>query len=170
MRGFLKTGGASLAPFLAMALALAGCMAPVDTARAPDAQISTIALWDTEAFDGRWYEVAGVDAGGQGCTVGAITFARQASGDFFVTQGPCAGQPARQGQARVTAPGRMVLNGQDVWVLWVDADYQTAVIGAPDGRIGWILSRSRAIRADKLAAAKEILDWNGYDLSRLSVY
>jgi len=52
-------------------------------------------------------------------------------------------------------------------VLWVDEGYRTAVVGAPNGRSGWILNRDPQIPADRLAAAREILDFNGYDLSRL---
>jgi len=37
----------------------------------------------------------------------------------------------------------------------------------PSGRAGWILNRDPQIPSDRLAAAREILDFNGYDLSRL---
>ncbi|WP_296432028.1 lipocalin family protein, partial [Yoonia sp.] len=46
-------------------------------------------------------------------------------------------------------------------------DYRTAVVGAPNGRSGWILNRTPDIRADRLDAARDILEFNGYDLSRL---
>ena len=54
-------------------------------------------------------------------------------------------------------------------MLWADADYRTLVIGTPNGRLGFILNRG-AISADRLVAAWEILDWNGYDLRQLRVY
>ena len=44
---------------------------------------------------------------------------------------------------------------------------RTSVIGSPDGRVGWVLDRSRDIPRDRLAAAREILAFNGYDLTRL---
>ena len=55
----------------------------------------------------------------------------------------------------------------EYWVLWVDESYRTAVIGTPNGRAAWILNRDPAIPADRLAAAREMLDFNGYDLTRL---
>ena len=55
----------------------------------------------------------------------------------------------------------------DYWVLWVDEGYRTAVVGAPNGKSGWILNRDPQIPTDRLNAAREILDFNGYDLDRL---
>ena len=57
--------------------------------------------------------------------------------------------------------------GAEWWVLWVDADYRTLAVGTPDGRFGFILNRDGALPPDRLAAAREILEWNGYDLARL---
>jgi len=63
--------------------------------------------------------------------------------------------------------GRMIAGGQTFWVHWLDINNRTAVIGTPDGRYGWIMDRTGAPSADRLKAAREILDWYGYDLSRL---
>ena len=52
-------------------------------------------------------------------------------------------------------------------VLWLDADNRTAAIGAPDGRIGWIMDRSPRGGADRIAAAREIMEWQGYDMARM---
>jgi apolipoprotein D and lipocalin family protein len=52
-------------------------------------------------------------------------------------------------------------------VLWVDEGYRTAVVGAPNGRVGWILNRDPDIPEDRLIAAREVLDFNGYDVSQL---
>lgn len=40
---------------------------------------------------------------------------------------------------------------------------------APPGTAGWILNRDPAIPPDRLAAAREMLDFNGYDLTGLVV-
>jgi apolipoprotein D and lipocalin family protein len=49
----------------------------------------------------------------------------------------------------------------------VDEGYRTAVVGAPNGKSGWILNRDPQIPVDRLNAAREVLDFNGYDLDRL---
>ena len=79
-----------------------------------------------------------------------------------------------RGFAEVVGPGRLEVTfptlpfgASDYWVLWTDDGYRTAVVGAPDGRSGWILNREPTIPADRLTAAREVLDFNGYDLSRL---
>jgi len=45
----------------------------------------------------------------------------------------------------------------------------TAVVGTPNGRAGWILNRTPEMRADRLEAARQVLAFNGYDLSRLQM-
>lgn len=81
-----------------------------------------------------------------------------------------------KGSAEIVGPGRLKVKfpsipfvKADYWVLWVDQDYRTAVVGAPNGQSGWILNRTPEISADRLTAAKEILDFNGYDLGRLEI-
>jgi apolipoprotein D and lipocalin family protein len=84
-----------------------------------------------------------------------------------------AGERQTPGRARPSGPGRLDLRLEGAafdggyWVLWVDEGYRTAVVGQPSGQAGWILNRDPAIPADRLRAAREILEWNGYDLRRL---
>ena len=47
------------------------------------------------------------------------------------------------------------------------ADNRAMVIGTPSGHFGAILSRAPTLRADLLEAARQLLDFNGYDLKRL---
>ena len=78
------------------------------------------------------------------------------------------------GTARIVAPGELEVRfsgvpfvAADYWVLWVDADYETAVVGVPSGRAGWILARTPTIDAARRARAEAVLEANGYDPSRL---
>ncbi len=70
------------------------------------------------------------------------------------------------------APGRYVIQMPDgtlrqMWVIWVDESFRTAVVGNPDGTFAWILDRQPKGGADRIRAAREILDFNGYDLTQL---
>lgn len=65
------------------------------------------------------------------------------------------------GTAPLVGPGRIRVNGEDWWVIWVDADYRTLAIGTPSGRFGLVLDRG-AIPVDRLNAARDIFDFNGY--------
>ena len=71
---------------------------------------------------------------------------------------------------KVSGPGRFAeTGGRQFWVLWVDEGYRTAVIGTPDGSFGFVLNRDAAIPADRLEAARQVLDFNGYDVAQLQV-
>lgn len=62
--------------------------------------------------------------------------------------------------------GRFHLDGQEIWIYWLDADNRTAALGDPHGTRVWIMDRSGK-PGERLRAAREILDWYGYDLNRL---
>ncbi|MCP5036327.1 MAG: hypothetical protein GY945_01870 [Rhodobacteraceae bacterium] len=68
-------------------------------------------------------------------------------------------------------PGRLVYGelpfATEYWVLWVDEDYRTAAIGTPSGTFGWIIDRERSGGEDRIVAAREVLEWLGYDMNRL---
>ena len=81
--------------------------------------------------------------------------------------------PVRAGRYEVETPqpAAAVLFGTATpkfLVLWVDDDFRTAVVGTPDGSFGWVMDRPGQGSADRLTAAREVLDFNGYDLGRLS--
>ena len=66
-------------------------------------------------------------------------------------------------------PGRLAVEGgPELWVLWVDDDFRTAVVGTPDGSLGWIMDRPGQASPDRTRAAREVLEWSGYDLGRLA--
>ncbi len=54
-----------------------------------------------------------------------------------------------------------------LWMLWVDEGYRTAVFGTPDGAQAWILDRHAKGGADRITAAREILEFNGYDIGAM---
>ena len=75
-------------------------------------------------------------------------------------------EPRGQGRWRPVGEG---LGGFDVelWVLWMDFDDRTMAIGTPDGRFGLILDKSATGGVDRIAAARDIMKWFGYEVSRL---
>ncbi|MCB1340451.1 MAG: lipocalin family protein [Pseudooceanicola sp.] len=132
--------------------------------------------FDAERFAGQWQVVARMGAPeDESARLGeAFVFGKPGAG-WTVTQTrvSCNGDECSQYQAdrpvRQVAPGRIDVDGAMWWVLWVDDGFRTAAIGTPDGSFGWIMDRKgpQGIGADRLAAAKEIMDWAGYDLTRL---
>lgn len=62
--------------------------------------------------------------------------------------------------------GRLVMGDEQLWVHWLDADNRTAAMGNPQGTRVWIMDRTGK-PGERLNAAREILEWYGYDLSRM---
>lgn len=161
--------------WLALAVALAAC-APLAGYRDTSVTIASAAAFDPARYAGTWYEVASYPVPFQeGCAGTQATYTPRADGTIGV-RNLCFRNGAWQGiegTARVVGPGRLRvrLDGvpfrADYWVLWVAEDYGTAVVGTPDGRAGWVLNRTPDIRPDRLAAAREVLEFNGYDLAAL---
>lgn len=51
----------------------------------------------------------------------------------------------------------------DYWVIGLDEDYQWAVIGTPDRKYGWVLSRAPALDEAAMEAIFAIIEQNGYE-------
>ncbi len=169
---------------LVFALFLVGCTAQgsgglFSVYRDTEAPISSKAVFEPERYLGVWHEVARYpvpfEAGCVGVTaeyglrddglLSVLNICRNADGS----------EKSRiEGTAEIVGPGRLKVRfpsvpfvAADYWVLWTDEDYRTAVVGAPNGRSGWILNREATIRADRFNAARDVLEFNGYNLSRL---
>ena len=151
---------------LAAALLLAACAAkpPAPSAgfRAADAPIWSAAAFQPSQAAGTWRQVAGFQPAGADCGAGAVEITPEAGG-VRLNGTLCLAGVARNvsGLAMPTGPGRLSVAGEDWWILWVDTGYRTMAIGTPSGRFGFILDRG-AIPGDRLTAAREIFDFNGY--------
>lgn len=153
---------------LALALLVSACVGAgpaTDTGfRNADVPIWSAAAFAPAQIVGRWQQVAAYQAAADGkCRGGALEF-RPASGGLAVDGVLCLNGSARKvsGVAQPAGPGRLALKGQeDWWILWVDSGYRTLAIGTPSGRFGFVLDRG-AVAPDRLAAAREVFDFNGY--------
>ncbi len=146
-------------------LLLTACAAPgrgpVDGFRRDGAPIASAALFEPQRFLGDWVVVAETPGPEARCPA-EVTWARSGPG---YTRARCPG--AAEVRA-LSGPGRFTGSGAaPIWVLWVDSGYRTAVLGTPDGSFARILNRDPVIPADRYAAARELLDFNGYDLRAL---
>jgi apolipoprotein D and lipocalin family protein len=54
----------------------------------------------------------------------------------------------------------------DYWVIGLDHDYRWAVVGSPDRRYGWVLSRTPRLDDASKANIRELLERQGYAWSR----
>ena len=153
-------------------LGLAACAAAPDgggtALRVPSAPIYSAAAFDTTRLAGRWAQVAGF---GAACAPGVVEFTPTPQG-LTLRGSLCldgrqvrlSGPVAPLGQGRFAVPGMA-----DWWVLWVDSGYRTLAIGTPSGAFGFVLDRG-AIPRDRLDAARELFDFNGYSAPGLTAY
>lgn len=160
---------------MALLMVLAGCAAPsVPGFRDPGARISSSAAFDGARFAGQWQVVAAYDEEAA-CGVRPEIWTLDAAAGFVIRGNDCAAGSVHGFATKgvVNGPGRILRAGragnEALWVMWVDADYRVAAIGTPDGRFGRIMARPGAARGDLIAAAREVMDFNGYDISRLQM-
>ena len=140
--------------------------------------MASIVGFEPGRYAGLWYEVASFPTPFQaGCKDTTAEYQVTGEGTFRL-RNRCLidGVPETiDGVAELAGPGRLSVKlegvpvAADYWVLWVDEGYRTAVVGVPSGRAGWILNRTPEIPADRLAVARDILRFNGYDVGALQM-
>jgi apolipoprotein D and lipocalin family protein len=143
---------------------LAACAAK--PAATPEFRTSSDPIWSAAGFQmgevaGTWQQVADFRAAGS-CEAGAVEMTPEDRALRLRGTLCLAGKAETvSGLAPLIGPGRLRVRGEEWWVIWVDEGYRTLAIGTPSGRFGIILDRG-AIPVDRLNAAREIFDFNGY--------
>lgn len=163
---------------LTAAIALAACTGP--SFRDTTKPIAARQDFQPERYLGQWYEIARFPVRfEEGCTATTAQYGPIDATTISVLNTCHKGTPdgpaeSISGKATIVAPGELKVRfasvpfvAADYWVLWVDEDYQTAVVGVPSGTSGWILARTPAIDAKRRAEAEAALERNGYDTSKL---
>lgn len=141
-------------------LALAACRTPTH------APLPTVAQVEVARYMGTWYEIAHLPNRFQAdCvadTQAHYAFAddrvqvtnrcRTASGEFKQARGIAKIVPD-SGNAKLRVSFFRPFYG-DYWILALDPDYQWVLVGDPDRRYAWVLSRSKQLDA---AALEQLL-------------
>lgn len=148
--------------------------------RDPSSTITSQADFDPTRYLGTWYEIARYPVSFQeGCTATTATYGLIDDDTISVVNRCRDGSPDGpvkeiQGTATIEAPGQLRVRFSSIpfarapyWVLWVDESYDTAVVGVPNGRAGWILARTPEITPETRTQAESILRANGYDTMAL---
>lgn len=171
---------------LLLALALAACgNAPASRQGfRSDAPIYSNAVLNLSQTQGRWAQVASFakDPANE-CRSGGASILETATGLAILARLCLDGEAVDiNSPLAITGPGRLTPTAKVAapldrawWVLWADTDLRTLVIGTPDGSFGFILNRGASLTPapltpDRLAAAKQVLVFNGYDTTRLQVW
>lgn len=163
-----------------LTLAIAGCG---ERYRDETVAMVTVERVDLGRYAGRWYEIARFPVWFQeGCTGVTADYALRPDGRVDVLNacfednldGPretatavARSTDSSDARLKVRFSDLVPIEG-DYWVIFLDDDYQTAVVGVPSGSAGWILSRTPQVESARLEAARAALTRNGYDLGRLT--
>jgi apolipoprotein D and lipocalin family protein len=141
-----------------------------------------VASVDLNRYMGKWYEIAKIPNRFQKKCAGDTTaeYELMADGTVLVVNS-CLDHKGKRmiakGIAKVTDPvthaklkvsfvrflGVNFFWG-DYWILGLDREYQYAVVGVPDRKYGWILSRKTELSNEQWIAVKDILRRQGYNL------
>ena len=143
-----------------------------------DVPIYSNAVLDLRQTSGRWTQAAAFTRDPESdCRAGGASLIETKTGLTILARLCLNGKPVDiNSPLDMTGPGRLTPKDAPPpldrawWVLWADTDLRTLVIGTPDGSFGFILNRNAPLTPDRLAAAKQVLAFNGYDVSRLSVW
>ena len=164
-----------------LALILAGCGGAVPSSgdlaipfRNPTAPIGVTSRYEDVRFAGAWHvrgayplddALRRVERLGDG-PVWALEMQRcEAHGACKIT--------VTRWAAEVDVPGADTLRNPEggparrAVVVWVDDGYRTAAVGDADGRFAWVLDRSPTGGADRIAAARRVLEFSGFDLREM---
>jgi len=145
-----------------------------------EAPVASVAELDLARYVGKWYEIASFPMFFQRNCIGDTTaeYGLTPDGAVSVTN-RCRtdnGFDEAQGKASVVEGSR---NARlkvsffwpfraDYWVIGLDADYRWAVVGNPNRKYLWILSRTPQLGKDLLDAALKSATVQGFDLRLLN--
>ncbi len=150
----------------------------VDIFRDPSAQIASQTNVTADRMAGSW--VIRQRFASQIGPVGVVTFSTLPNGALQMAQArqTCDIDACLNVESlfllKQTGPGRWlpvdppaVISPAVIWVMWMDFDSRTAAIGTPSGEFGWIMDKNPTGGGDRITAARDIMDWFGYDVSQL---
>jgi apolipoprotein D and lipocalin family protein len=134
---------------------------------------------DPERYLGRWYEIARVPNALQDRCEGATSdWSKARDGQYDVVQTCHIGSPSGpakvwKGAAHMIAPSKIRIGffggfvHQDYWVIDRGDDYSWSIMGTPDPRYVWIMSRRAVLSPQQKAALVARTRALGYDTAAL---
>lgn len=165
---------------ISLCIALACLSACGSSYRNADVPITAKQDFDATRYLGTWYEIARYPVRFQeGCTATTATYGLVDDDTISVINRcrentPDGPEKSIEGNADIVGPGQLSVKFGAVplvrapyYVLWTDDAYETAVVGVPSGRAGWILARAPQISPETRTEAEAVLLAAGYDLSQL---
>lgn len=148
---------------------------------------------DLEKYAGQWYEIARLpmyfqrncnsdvtatytlnkDKAGNLDSVGVLNECRKEDGSMMKAEGLAKPNNTSGSQLKVTfLPSWlrwMPVGKADYWVLQLDEEYQSALVGTPDNKYLWVLSRKPTLSQATYDQYINLAKAQGYDVSKLKI-
>jgi apolipoprotein D and lipocalin family protein len=161
-----------------LCLAAMGLVAAVSAEEPP---LEVVGSVDLDRYLGTWYEIASYPAWFQkGCTAVTAEYSRRDDGLIRVVNSCNKG--ALDGTLKQSTGRAKVVDGSanaklkvsffwpiwgDYWIIDLDPEYRWAVVGVPNRKFLWILSRTRSMDEALFQEIASRLAAKGYDPARL---
>ncbi|MBA3596653.1 MAG: lipocalin family protein [Methylibium sp.] len=156
------------------------------TASAPDP--STATNLDLPRYTGRWFEIARMPLRSEAKCESDVSATYLLNNDGIAVINQCLREDGSaavvQGEARMTDPDDpaklevsfapewmrfLPFVWADYWILHVDADYESALVGTPDRKHLWLLSRAPFLAGERYQRLVDHARLKGYDSDRLTL-
>ena len=163
----------------AVGRAVAACLACIGVSAQAATPVASVPDVDLTRYVGLWYEIASFPMFFQRNCVGDTTarYATTAGGDISVINRcrTSSGFDEARGKASVvpgTGHARLKVSffwpfRADYWIIGLDKDYRWAVVGNPNRKYLWVLSRTPQLPRDLLDEALKSAESQGFDLTKL---
>lgn len=157
-------------------LLLASSALHAEPAAAP---VQSVTALDLNRYLGRWYEIAAFPMFFQRHCLGDTTadYSLRPDGDITVTNRCRTEQGSEQATGKAwlaegQSGGQLKVSffwpfRSDYWVIGLDPDYRWALVGNPNRKYLWLLSRAPQLSKSDLDQALQIARSQGYDLGAL---
>jgi apolipoprotein D and lipocalin family protein len=140
--------------------------------------LETVAKVELDKYFGKWYEIARLPAGFQnGCNQTTATYSLQDNGNISVLN-----ECIKNGKYKKAKGTAKVVDKQtgaklkvtffwpfygDYWIIKLGADYNYAVVGTPNRKYLWILSRTPKIEQKLYFELTEFAQSKGFNMNNL---
>ena len=148
-------------------------------ARAAAPPVETVGTIDLGRYAGKWYEIASFPMFFQRQCIGDTTaeYTLRADGEIAV-RNRCRTESGFDEANGTAWPVEGSVNSRlkvsffwpfrsDYWVIGLDEEYRWAVVGNPNRKYLWVLSRTPVLPKDQLERALQSATGQGYDIGQL---
>lgn len=157
-------------------LALTSACSTTTTERLGLGPVRTVAAVDLGRYVGTWYELASFPQSFQeGCSHTTATYTLREDGEIDVLN-RCIKDgelDEAEGRARVVEPPAKLEVSffrpfwGEYWIIDLDPEYRTAIVGHPSRDYLWFLSRTATVAPQVMSAMEDAARAQGYELNRL---